>query len=575
MAKSTDFVQEIKASLRPVAWAVIGVSFFINLLILPMSLYALQVMDRVVNTGSIATLIWLTLIMVAMFAVAGLLQSLRSMTLVRAAEWMHGRIADALLPVVLTQAAAGNKGAQHLRDASTLRAFISGAALTTLLDAPWSVLYIAALCIVHVSLGLLVIAGAALLLGLAWLNESATRDPLKEAGLRQMRSMQELELATRNAEATQAMGMGAALTARWQQMQERVSELQWLGTSRAAIIQGVTKWVRLCLQVFITGLSAWLAIRGDVTTGAIIAAAILASRALAPFESAIGSWNQLIETRSAYDRLTQAIEQEALAEDNMQLPAPEGVLSAEAAAYAAPGSAQPIIRNIQFQLEAGEAMGIIGASGCGKSTLARLLTGVMTPTAGAIRLDGADIYRWPRESFGRYVGYLPQDVELFGGTVHENISRFRSDADPEATVKAAQLAGAHELILRLPGGYDTQIGAGGALLSAGQRQRIGLARAFYGDPRLLVLDEPDANLDDSGQQALVMALRRAKHDGITCVVVTHRKPLLAHVDKLLFMHEGTVGAFGATANVLESLAQHAQRLQAKQAAEQKAEAASA
>jgi ABC-type protease/lipase transport system fused ATPase/permease subunit len=254
----------------------------------------------------------------------------------------------------------------------------------------------------------------------------------------------------------------------------------------------------------------------------------------------------------------------------MTLPAPDGVVTAEQMEYIPAGSEHPLLHHIQFYLEAGEAMGVIGASGSGKSTLARLLTGVYVPSAGAVRLDGADMYRWPRESFGRYVGYLPQDVELFSGTVRENIARFSMDADPEAIVKAAQLAGVHELILRLPQGYDTHIGAGGALLSAGQRQRIGLARAFYGDPRLLVLDEPDANLDDTGQQALIMALRRAKHDGTTVIIMTHRKSLLSHVDKLLFLHDGTVAAFGPVKDVVESLARHA----AQQKAQNTGEAAS-
>ncbi len=563
MPKALHLLEEITRTLRPVAWAVAAISFFINLLILPMSLYSLQVMDRVINTGSVPTLLWLTLIMVVMFAVAGLLQALRSMTLSRAAEWMHDEIADIALPIVLTQAASGHKGAQHLRDAATLRNFLSGPGLTSLLDAPWSILYILVLFIIHVALGAFVVAGAVLLLGLALLNEKMTREPFKEAGTCQNRNMQELELATRNAEVTQAMGMVHALARRWKAMQMQTSELQWHGNSRAALIQGLTKFVRLSLQIMVTGLSAWLAIQGDVTTGAIIAASILASRALAPFESAIASWKNMSDARAAYGRLQKALSDEASKEETMLLPAPDGALNADALEYTPPHQEHPILHHIQFHVQAGESLGVVGASGSGKSTLARLITGVLTPTSGSIRLDGANISQWPREEFGRYVGYLPQDVELFGGSVRENIARFMENASPEAIVKAAQLANAHELILRLPQGYDTQIGTGGALLSAGQRQRIGLARALYGDPRLLVLDEPDASLDETGQQALLFALRRAKQENMTTIVITHRRPLLAHVDKLLFLHEGTVAAFGPTASVLEALAQHTNAQNAK------------
>ena len=564
MQKPIELFDKIFTDLRPVAYAAGAVSFFINLLILPMSLYALQVMDRVINTGSMATLIWLTLIMLAMFAVAGLLQALRSITLTRAADWAHERMSELALPIVLTQSTGGNRGAQLLRDAASIRNFFSGPGLSTLFDAPWSILYIIVLFIIHPALGVLVTSGAVLLLVLAWFNEAAIREPSKEAAFFQARNMQELELATRNAEATQAMGMGKALTLRWRSVQARVYALQTLGSDRAALIQGFTKFARLSLQVLVTGIAAWLSIDGAVTIGAIVASSILASRALAPFEVAIGSWKTMNDARTAYTQLRDVLTNASALEDPMALPAPEGVLSLEKVSFTPPGRQAPILSNIDLHLQAGETLGIIGASGSGKSTLARLIMGVYTPDNGAARLDGADIYRWPREEFGKYTGYLPQDVELFGGTVRENIARFCDAADPEAIVRAAQLANAHELILRLPQGYDTQIGAGGALLSAGQRQRIGLARAFYGDPRLLVLDEPDASLDDTGQQALIMALRRAKHENMTCVVVTHRKSLLSHVDKLLFLHEGKVMAFGPVAMVMEALAAKQKALQANE-----------
>lgn len=547
-------LEKILHDLRPV-WLSVGVtSFFINLLILPISLYSLQVMDRVMNTGSMPTLLWLTLIMIAMFAAAGLLQTLRSMVLQRAADWLHDCIAEVVLPLVLAQAAAGGKGAQHLRDAASLKQFIGGNGLVTLVDTPWSLLYIAALFIVHWVLGVLVLVGAILLLFLAWLNETAMRRPSQEAGIRQLRAMQELELATRNAEVTEAMGMGAALSARWKAMQKTTGALQAQAGGRSCVIQGGTKFIRLSLQVLVTCISAWLAIDGYVTSGAIIAASILASRALAPFEAAIASWRSFTEARAAYSRLRKAFADGAQREEGMTLPTPIGALAVENLTYSVEGREEPILKDISFAINAGETLGIIGASGSGKSTLARVIMGIWQASGGVVRLDGADIYRWPRSEFGKYVGYLPQDVELFGGTVKDNIARFNNDASPEAIVRAAQMASAHELILRLPKGYDTEIGQGGAMLSAGQRQRVGLARAFYGEPCLLTLDEPDANLDEEGQQALIAALRHAKSQKVTTLLITHRNALLAHVDKILLLRDGSVEMFGTVAEVTAAYA---------------------
>lgn len=542
-------LEKILSNLRPV-WISVGAnSFFINLLILPVSLYSLQVMDRVLSTGSTATLLWLTVIMLAMFAAAGLLQTLRSMVLQKTADWLHDSIAEVVLPLVLAQTAAGGKGAQHLRDASVIKQFVAGNGLVTLIDTPWAVLYIAALFVVHWTLGLLVVVGAILLLFMAWLNETSMRRPSQEAGIRQLRAMQELELATRNAEVTQAMGMVSSLSARWKAMQKTTGELQIKAGGRAAVIQGGTKFLRLSLQILVTCASAWLAVYGHVTTGAIIAASILASRALAPFEAAIASWKSFTETRLAYSRLKKAFTDEVQNEP-MKLPAAVGAIAVENITYSAEGREEPILKNINFSLNAGEILGIVGPSGSGKSTLARVIMGVWQAEKGVVRLDGADIRHWSRTEFGKSVGYLPQDVELFSGTIKDNISRFNADATAEAVVQAANMASAHELILRLPKGYDTEIGQGGAILSAGQRQRVGLARAFYGDPKLLMLDEPDASLDDVGQQALVAALYLAKQRKITTMLITHRNNLLEHVDKLLVLHDGKLEAIGQISEIM-------------------------
>lgn len=562
MSATTQFDTLIK-QLHPVILGVGVISFFINLLILPMSIYSLQVMDRVLNTGSLATLGWLTLIVVIMFAAAGFLQSLRSMVLAKAADWLHDCIAEVALPQVLAQAATGGRGAQHMRDAASLKQFLGGPGLVTMLDAPWSILYIAALFVIHFELGLLVTISALLLVALAWLNEVSMRKSMGETASTQMRGLQELELATRNAEVTEAMGMSKALAARWKILQKRTSTLQASANGRAAIIQGFTKFTRLTMQILVTCLSTWLAIKGEVTSGAIIASSILASRALSPFEAAIASWKSFAESRNAFARI-KTVFTARHQEDAMPLPAPLGALTVEDISLKLPAIDRPLLKNITFALQPGDLLGIIGPSGSGKSTLARLILGIWPLTSGSVRLDSADIHRWPRHDLGRYIGYLPQDVELFGGSIKDNIARFQSDATPEAIVEAAKMASAHELVLRLPQGYDTDIGPGGARLSAGQRQRIGLARAFYRNPRILLLDEPDASLDDIGQQALIFALTLAKKRNITTILITHRKSLLAHVEKILVLRDGMTEAFGPVSAVAAELnaRQQPQRLEA-------------
>lgn len=551
--KAQTLLDHLAKQLSPVIWHIGVVSFFINLLILPVSLYSLQVFDRVMATGSLATLFWLTVAVLLLFAVAGFLQSMRGIMVQRLGDWLYGEVAQATLPLTLSQATVngGGQGAQNLRDANALKQFLSGPALTTLMDAPWSVLYILILFLLHGVLGTLVTIGAVSLLFLAWLNEVVMRRSMKLAGRPQLQNMQELEFATRNADVIEAMGMAGTLINRWRDAQEKINAVQSQAGNRSSMVQGITKFIRLSLQVLVTGAAAWLALEGQVTMGAIIAASILSSRALAPFEAAIASWRTLAEAKQSYARLQKALSTK-MREEGISLPVPTGILSVENLTYGAPGG-QVILRNISFAIEPGDILGIVGPSGCGKSTLARLITGIWQPSAGIVRLDGANVYTWPRAEFGEYMGYLPQDVELFGGNVKENIARLQSDAPDTAIIEAAKLAGAHELVLRLPQGYETNIGTGGSMLSAGQRQRIGLARAFYGSPNLLVLDEPDANLDDQGKQALLLALKQAKLKRMTTLIITHRKSILTHTDKLLMLRGGTVEAFGPTGQVVAAL----------------------
>lgn len=537
----------LKEEVRPILWHLGAVSFFINLLVLPVSIYSLQVLDRVMATGSLSTLFWLTITMIILFVAAGGLQFLRSMMMQRLGDWGHEEITKAVLPLTLTKGA--RSGSQTVRDAGLLKQLVGGNAITAIMDAPWAILYLAVLFMIHTALGVLVTFGLVLLIGMAWLSESMMRLPMRHANAEQIKGLQDIEFASRNADVIEAMGMRDTLLKRWHTLQARVNAFQAKANGRSAFLQGVTKFVRLSLQILVTGVAAWLALAGDLTIGAIIAASILASRALAPFESAIGSWKALTDGRSAYERLQTALKEE-LRKEAISLPTPEGKLAAENLTYVAEQTKQPILQKVNFQIEPGECLGIIGHSGSGKSTLARLIAGILKPTSGVVRLDSGDVYSWPRTEFGAFTGYLPQDVELFGGTVKDNIARLQDDVDPKAIIHAAQLANAHELILRLPNGYDTDIGANGATLSAGQRQRIGLARAFFGEPKLLILDEPDANLDDTGKAALIEAILRAKQKKITVVLISHRKTVLSYSDKLLGLKNGIVEAFAPTEQLM-------------------------
>jgi ATP-binding cassette subfamily B protein len=562
MEKSeNNMLTEALSAVRPVFFAMGAFSFFINLLLLILPLYSLQVLDRVLSTGSMDTLFWLSAIMIAVFLAASVLQALRSFALIRVGEWMDDKLGPSLLSSSLTFAAAtGKRGTQNLRDLNALRGFLTGQGLLTLLDAPWSVISLAVLFIIHMQLGMITLLGCLLMVGLAWLNEVAIHKPLDEANEANVRNFQQLDIAMRNAEVIEAMGMTGTITAFWRKSNLRMTALQSLASGRSAIMQAVTRFFRLSLQIAITGWGAYLALHNEITSGSIIAASILAGRALSPFDMAIGIWKSLIEARESYDRLQKSLAGMGARPTGISLPAPKGQLTVENLVFGIQGRNRPILRGINFNLDAGEVLGIVGPSAAGKSTLAKLIVGTCKPQLGAVRLDGGDVRHWRREEFGRYVGYLPQDVELFAGPVRDNIARMDEDAPDAAIVKAAQTAFAHDMVMGLPNGYDTDIGSGGAALSAGQRQRVGLARAFFSDPKLLVLDEPDANLDTEGEQALAHAIVRAKADNVTTLVITHRSTLLQHVDKLLVLKDGEMTMFGPRHEVIMALMHNENKL---------------
>jgi PrtD family type I secretion system ABC transporter len=511
----------------------------------------LQVYDRVLSSRNETTLVMLTIIAGGMLLVFGCLELVRSRVLVRIGCRLDRILNTQVFHSVFEQSVKDPSGShsQALRDLDSLREFMTGSGLIAFCDAPWVPLFIAVVFLFHPLLGLVALVGALIIFLLAIANEVFTRKPLSEASRANVGANTFVTTSLRNAEAVYAMGMLPGVMSRWAKRHQDVIGLQAQASDRAGLILAASKAIRMFLQVAILGTGAYLALRQQITPGTMIAASIIMGRALAPVEAAVGQWRGFVNARTAYQRLKGLLARSSDRHEHMTLPVPKGDLAAERVVVAPPGARNAVIKGVSFELAAGQAMGIIGPSGAGKSTLARALMGVWPAATGAVRLDAADLHDWDKEELGPYLGYLPQDVELFDGTVAENIARFRA-VDSEAVVRAARTAGVHELILRLPDGYDTQIGAGGHALSGGQRQRVALARALYGDVRLVLLDEPNANLDSEGEKALTQAIAKLRAEGRTLVIITHRPQLLSGVDKVLAVDAGQVMAFGPTDEVL-------------------------
>lgn len=528
-------------------------SLVINLLMLSSPIYMLQIYDRVLTTGSIETLLFLTLIVGSALLLMCGLDTLRGSMLVRTGCWLSERLAPVYLECGMRARLAGDpSGAQPLRDVTQIQNFIGAQALVAFFDTPWVPIFVAIIWVLHPVLGGVALVSAILLLILGYLNERATRGPSEEANKMQIGCLQQADVSIRNADIVTAMGMVPTVVERWRRANAPVNAaLRSIG-ERSGTLISITKFTRHFVQIAILGVGAWLVTKSELTAGGMIAASILLARALAPLEMAIGAWRNFMSARLAYDRLKLHLQNYPPLAPRTKLLAPEGLLEVEHLTWGPPG-AQPILRGVSFRVEPGEAVAIIGPSGAGKSTLCRFLVGLTQPGAGTVRLDGSELRHWDPFQLGRHVGFLPQDVELFPGTIRENIARMMQDEDDEAVLRAARLAHAHELIQRLPEGYDTLIGQGGVILSGGQRQRIGLARAVYGDPSLIVLDEPNANLDQSGEAALTAALRELKACGAALVIVGHRPSTLAEADKVLLMQRGTVALFGPRDEVLEKI----------------------
>lgn len=553
MAQNTEIQRAIRLC-RTSFTIVLAFSLCVNLLALSMPLYLMQVYDTVLPSQSADTLIMLTLIVVMALAVSAALDGLRRAMLGRIGVWLDDKLQ---LPVLAAAFQSGLRndaagGSRAWRDLATVRGFLGGSGIVPLLDAPWSPIFLAALFLVHPAVGWVGTAGCILLLLLALLNELLTRAPLSEAGAAQAKVQHRFDAMVRNAEAISAMGMlnGAARLL----MSDRlaVRDAQIAAARRSAIIMTVSRFSRGGIQVAMMGVMAWLVIGLEASPGAIFAAAVLLGRALAPVEGAIGTWKSLTQARLAYRRLIKLLGAVPNGPPAMVLPRPEGLITIDRAFVIPAGADDPILRGISLTLLPGEVLGILGPSGAGKSTLGRLIAGVSMPSGGSVRLDGAELSVWLAAQGGRHFGYLPQDVELFDGSVRENISRLQ-DADPQEVIAAAKLVGIHEMIMRLPQGYETRIGQGGVTLSGGQRQRVGLARAFFGSPRLVVLDEPNASLDREGEEALCNAIEYMKDCGTTMVVIAHRLGILNIADKLLVLRDGTMNAMGERPEILARL----------------------
>ncbi|EJN21548.1 MULTISPECIES: type I secretion system permease/ATPase [unclassified Pseudomonas] len=526
----------------------------INVLMLVPSIYMLQVYDRVLSSQNETTLVMLSLMVVGFFAFIGLLEVIRSFIVIRIGSQLERRFNLRVYQAAFERnlfKGEGNAG-QSLGDLTHIRQFVTGPALFAFFDAPWFPVYLFVIYLFNVWLGVLATAGALLLIALACLNEYMTKKPLGDAAGFSQKSSQLATSHLHNAETIQAMGMLGSLRKRWFQVHSRFLGLQNQASDTGAVISSLSKTLRLCLQSLVLGLGALLVIKGDMTAGMMIAGSILMGRVLSPIDQLIAVWKQWSGAKLAYRRLDALLQAFPPSDEAMALPAPKGQITFEQVSAGPPGQRAATLHMVNFNLGAGEVLGVLGASGSGKSTLARVLVGVWPTLGGIVRLDGADIHRWNRDQLGPYIGYLPQDIELFSGSIAENIARF-SEADPQKVVAAAQQAGVHEMILRLPQGYDTQLGEDGSGLSGGQKQRVALARAMYGTPSLVVLDEPNSNLDTVGEAALASAIAALKAQGTTVVLVTHRSSVLAQADKLLVLNDGRLQAFGPSQDVLKAL----------------------
>lgn len=569
-AKELNPMQLALQKCRLVFWVTFAFAFVVNLLMLITPLYSLQVLDRVIGSSNLNTLLMLSLIIGFVYLIYGFLQVARSFTLIRVGEWLDNAVSPVLFSHSIAETALkpGFATSQLLREFQTVKTFLTSTGINTVFDAPWSIVYIIAIFMIHPYLGYLTLVGSIIIISLALLNAVATNKSLGEATEYSIKGLQQAEIAGRNAEVIEAMGMMKAVIANWHRFSSTALEKQSVASYRNGVVSNISRFLRNLLQMAVTGIGAYVVVTTNgyqMTTGGMIASSILMGRALAPFDNSIELWKSVSATLKSYKKINTAFAQNVVRDQAMALPDVSGKLAVEELCYdistANPmnpkASTKHVLQNVSFALEPGDSLAIIGPSAAGKSTLAKLIVGVWKPTSGVVRLDGGEVYRWNREDFGKHVGYLPQGIELFNGSIKQNIARMSTEIDPEKVIAAAKLAGAHEMILALPEGYDSDIGTAGSNLSGGQRQRIALARAFYGDPKLVILDEPNANLDEAGELALAQSVKYARDKGITLVIISHRPSILGVVNKMLILQNGSVLDFGSKEEVHKNFSAHA------------------
>jgi PrtD family type I secretion system ABC transporter len=560
-------MKSLLAELRPPLAHQAAFSFFINLLYLVPAIFTLQVFDRVIPSNSVETLVLLLVGVGIALAILLVLDYARLRLQHATGNLIDERLSPPVIQTIVKATALAPQALRSdaIRDVGLLRNLFSANGVTAVFDAPWVIVYVGVIWLFHPVLGLGAAFCATVMLLLAWLNDKFTRATLDTLQAQGLRASRYVEGSLRNAEVLQAMGMTERMLGRWHQQQDTVLELQTRVTRTSVAFTALTKFVRQVIQVGMMSLGAYLVLTQKASAGVMIATTILLGRAVQPVEQLVGSWRTLSDARAAYLRLLEFSKYFDASATRVALPRPAGRVVVDAVSFRPPNSDKLLLAGVSLQLEPGEALAIIGPSAAGKSTLARLLTGIWQPSAGKVRLDGVDVSDWPRADIGPWIGYVPQDVELFDGTVAENISRL-NELDSEAVIKAARRANAHDLIVQLPQGYDTPVGEQGLRLSPGQRQRIALARAMYGDIRLLILDEPNSSLDSDGEIALAQALSNIRAEGVTSVVVTHRPSLIAHVDKILILEAGRVNRFGPAGEVMKAMQKLAQATLAAQAA---------
>lgn len=531
-------------------------SFFVNILMLTGPIYMLQIYDRVLASRSYETLLVITLLTITLFAGMAIIDLARSALLARAGDSFEASLKDITFDLSMDGARLGSNAAdQSLKDLHRIRQFLASPAVTAIFDAPWTPFFLGIIFLMHWLLGVVALLGAVILLVLAIVNERRSRVANEKAQGTNIVAERIAQASLRNVAAADAMGMRAPLRTHWRNLADHAGQASMTATDVISSFTAISKAARLFLQSAILGTGAYLAINNAITPGIMIAASIITGRALAPIEIVTAQWRNFSTTLVAYRRfknVVSGIEEEA---GRTELPAPLGTINVDRL-VCRPGNAKdPVLKSVSFDISAGELIGIIGPSAAGKSTLGKALVGVEPALAGAVLIDGAKINQWNRDALGEHIGYLPQEVELFSGTAAQNIARFQNDVPSEVIITAGKAAGAHDMILSLENGYDTEIGDRGAYLSSGQRQRLGLARALFGEPALIVLDEPNSNLDAEGDAALLSALNGLKARRATCVVITHRPSAIASVDKLLVLSEGTIRAFGPREDVLKQLGQ--------------------